>query len=254
MHLPAHARHRRDRGSDREPAGVGAARRGVFSRPLRRRGAAGVRHRDWIASRALQPAGVAAHRRVGHRRRDRDVPLGHAAAVRHSRRQRLARGGLRGVGGGRAPRRVARPCRRRPACRTTRASRGAGTCLFERARHIECAGESAVSCDYSTAGSRQARSVPAGIGRGPTGAFAGNWSSGNRSSGNRSAGNRSSGNRSRRQPVFRQPVFRQPSRRPRRSKHPRRRSRAVPRRGRPSLWQTSNATWFSIDCRRTRGS
>ena len=77
--------------------------------------------------------------------------------------------------------------------------------------------------DYSTAGSRQARSVTAGVGRGQTGT--------------------SAGDRSRRQPVFRQPVFRHPvcrqpvCRQPVRRPPPKIETPAAPEPRGPSSWQ-----------------
>ena len=71
MHLPADADDRRGGGSAVKLAGLGAARFGILSRPLCRRGPAGVRDRAGPRPVRLRPAGAAGHRPRGRDRRVR---------------------------------------------------------------------------------------------------------------------------------------------------------------------------------------
>ena len=133
MHLPADAVIGGDRGSAREPAGVGAARRRrsfPAATPSRRcrRASPGPD----LAGRALQPAGAAAHRRVGlPRRRSRcsagtrssDSPRAPAKAGSRWRSRRGRRSGSSPnraavSAQARVSHRPGKPRRRRPPLRT----------------------------------------------------------------------------------------------------------------------------------------
>ncbi len=112
VHLSADAHHRRRRRAAREPARLGAASRGVFSRALRRRNNSGDGDRAGTRRRALRDLCADGHRPGGHGRGREDVPVGFGGTVRDEERQGMGRPRARVVGRGGGACRSARPRRR----------------------------------------------------------------------------------------------------------------------------------------------